>query len=40
MMSTGVGIVEPKKLKLELPAGGLRLAYGGVLKEIEVQYEE
>ena len=37
-MSEGVGVVEPKKLKLELPTGGLRLAYGGVLKENEVQY--
>ena len=39
-MGEGVGIVEPKKLKLELPGGGLRLAYGGVLKEVEVAYEE
>ena len=39
-MNNGVGIVAPKKRKLKLPAGGLRLAYGGVLKEIEVQYEE
>ena len=39
-MSEGVGIVAPQKRKLNLPAGGLRLAYGGVLKEIEVQYEE
>lgn len=39
-MTDGVGIVEPKKLKLALPAGGLKLAYGGVLKEIEIQYEE
>ena len=38
-MGDGVGIVEPKKLKLNLPEGGLRLAYGGVLKEIEVAYE-
>ena len=36
----GVGIVELKKLKLNLPNGGLKLAYGGVLKEIEVAYEE
>ena len=27
-------------MKLHLPEGGLRLAYGGVLKEIEVAYEE
>ena len=32
----GVGIVELKKLKLNLPNGGLKLAYGGVLKEIAV----
>ena len=36
----GVGIVERKLKKLHLPEGGLRLAYGGVLKEIEVAYEE
>jgi len=36
----GVGTVELKKMKLELPEGGLRLAYGGVLKEVEVAYEE
>ena len=39
-MTDGVGIVERKKMKLELPEGGLKLAYGGVLKEIEVAYEE
>ena len=38
-MEDGVGIVELKKVKLNLPEGGLRLAYGGVLKEIEVAYE-
>ncbi len=27
-------------MKLDLPEGGLRLAYGGVLKEVEVAYEE
>ena len=36
----GVGIVEPRKRRLSLPEGGLRLAYGGVLKEVEVAYEE
>jgi homoserine O-acetyltransferase/O-succinyltransferase len=36
----GVGTVERKLMKLDLPEGGLRLAYGGVLKEIEVAYEE
>ena len=36
----GVGIVELKKMKLNLPEGGLKLAYGGVLKEVEVAYEE
>ena len=39
-MQDGVGIVELKKMKLDLPDGGLKLAYGGVLKEIEVAYEE
>ncbi len=39
-MSEGVGIVETKKVKLRLPEGGLKLAYGGVLKEVEVAYEE
>ncbi len=39
-MSDGVGVVELKKRKLTLPEGGLRLAYGGVLKEVEVAYEE
>ena len=36
----GVGIVESKKLSLKLPAGGYRLESGGLLKEIEVVYEE
>jgi len=39
-MDRGVGIIELKKMRLQLPEGGLRLAYGGVLKEIEVAYEE
>ena len=39
-MSEGVGTVERKKMKLALPEGGLKLAYGGVLKEVEVAYEE
>ena len=39
-MDEGVGVVELKKMKLNLPEGGLKLAYGGVLKEIEVAYEE
>ena len=39
-MDDGVGIVEPKDLKLQLPEGGLKLAYGGVLKEISIRYEE
>lgn len=39
-MSEGGGIVELKKMKLKLPEGGLKLAYGGVLKEVEVAYEE
>ena len=36
----GVGIVERKIMKLNLPEGGLKLAYGGVLKEVNVAYEE
>ena len=39
-MDDGVGIVERKICRLKLPEGGLRLAYGGVLKEVEVAYEE
>ncbi len=39
-MNEGVGIVELKKMKLPLGADGFKLAYGGVLKEIEVAYEE
>ena len=39
-MSEGVGIVESKTLELELPEGGLKLERGGVLKKIEVCYEE
>ena len=38
-MNDGVGIVELKKVRLDLPEGGLKLAYGGVLPEIEVAYE-
>lgn len=38
-MSDGVGIVEPRRRRLNLPAGGFKLASGGVLKEIVVQYE-
>ena len=36
----GVGVVERKIMKLNLPEGGLKLAYGGVLKEVNVAYEE
>ena len=39
-MDGGVGEVELKKMRLELPEGGLKLAYGGVLTEVEVAYEE
>ena len=39
-MSEGVGIVERKTLELKLPEGGLKLETGGVLKKIEVAYEE
>jgi len=38
-MDDGVGVVEAKRVKLALPEGGLRLAYGGVLPEVEVAYE-
>lgn len=36
----GVGVVEPKTLTLKLPEGGFRLRTGGVLKRIDVAYEE
>lgn len=39
-MPEGVGIVEQKKIDLKLPEGGLRLETGGVLKKIEIVYEE
>ena len=39
-MTDGVGIIEPKTMRLNLPEGGLKFAYGGVLKEIDVRYEE
>ena len=39
-MDEGVGIIEPKKRELKLPEGGYRLESGGVLKKIEVVYEE
>ncbi len=35
-----VGVVERKTMRLELPEGGFKLAYGGILKEINVAYEE
>ena len=37
---SGVGVVEPKTLELKLPEGGFRLRTGGVLKRIDVAYEE
>jgi len=40
MSDEGVGIVEPKMMELKLPEGGLRLETGGLLKKIEVRYEE
>ena len=40
MSDEGVGIVEPKMIELKLPEGGLRLETGGLLKKIEVRYEE
>lgn len=39
-MEMGVGVVELKRMKLDLPEGGFRFSAGGVLKEIEVAYEE
>ena len=38
--SDGVGVVEPKTVSLDLPEGGYRLETGGVLKRIDVRYEE
>ena len=38
-MRDEVGIVEQRKMRLELPEGGLKLAYGGVLSKVEVAYE-
>ena len=37
---SGVGVVEPKTLTLKLPEGGFKLRTGGVLKRIDVAYEE
>ena len=37
---SGVGLVEPKSMELKLPEGGLRLRTGGVLKRVDVAYEE
>lgn len=34
------GIVEPKTMMLELPEGGFKTSCGGVLKRIDVRYEE
>ena len=39
-MEDGVGVIELKRMRLDLPEGGFRFAYGGVLTEIEVAYEE
>ena len=39
-MTDGVGIVERKVRELRLPEGGYRLESGGLLKKIEVAYEE
>lgn len=36
---TEIGIVEPKDVKLEIPAEGWKLEKGGVLSEINVRYE-
>ena len=37
---SGVGLVEPKSMELKFPEGGLRLRTGGVLKRVDVAYEE
>ena len=37
---SGVGLVEPKSMELKLPEGGLKLRTGGVLKRVDVAYEE
>ena len=37
---SGVGLVEPKSMELKLPEGGLRLRTGGVLRRVDVAYEE
>ncbi len=37
---SGVGVVEPKSIQLKLPEGGFKLRTGGVLKRIDVAYEE
>ena len=39
-MNQGVGVVEPKTISLKLPEGGYRLESGGLLKRIDVRYEE
>ena len=38
-MDDGVGVVGTRRVKLALPEGGLKLAYGGVLPDVEVAYE-
>lgn len=39
-INDSVGVIQRKTIRLNLPEGGLKLAYGGILKEIEVAYEE
>lgn len=39
-INDSVGVIQRKTIRLNLPEEGLRLAYGGILKEIEVAYEE
>ena len=39
-MNEGVGIVESKKLVLNLPEGGYRFETGAIIEKIEVAYEE
>ena len=36
----GVGVVEPQSMTLDLPEGGFKLRTGGVLKRIDVAFEE
>ena len=39
-MNEGVGIVESKRLELDLPEGGYKFETGSIIEKIEVAYEE